>query len=53
VFGDAKAYERFMGRWSAQLAPLYLDAVDLPGPSRVLDVGTGTGNLARAVAQRW
>lgn len=53
VFGDAKAYERFMGRWSAQLAPLFLNAVELPDPRRVLDVGSGTGNLTRAVAERW
>ena len=53
VFGDAKAYERFMGRWSAQLAPRFLDAVAMSGPRRVLDVGSGTGNLTRAVAERW
>jgi SAM-dependent methyltransferase len=53
VFGDARAYERFMGRWSEQLAPRFLDAVDLASPKRVLDVGSGTGNLTRAVADRW
>jgi SAM-dependent methyltransferase len=53
VFGDAAGYERFMGRWSTQLAPLFLDAVELPDPHRVLDVGSGTGNLTRAVAERW
>ena len=53
MFGDAAAYERFMGRWSARLAPLFLDAVTVLEPSAALDVGCGTGNLARAVAQRW
>ncbi|HYN65793.1 MAG TPA: class I SAM-dependent methyltransferase, partial [Ornithinibacter sp.] len=53
MFGDAVAYERFMGRWSARLAPLFLDEVDLPDPRLVLDVGSGTGNLTRAVAERW
>jgi SAM-dependent methyltransferase len=53
VFGDAQAYERFMGRWSARLAPVFLDAVGMPGPRRVVDVGCGTGNLSRAVAERW
>jgi SAM-dependent methyltransferase len=53
VFGDAAAYERFMGRWSAQLAPVFLDELRMPDPQRVLDVGSGTGNLSRAVAERW
>ncbi|MFL6078686.1 MAG: class I SAM-dependent methyltransferase [Ornithinibacter sp.] len=53
MFGDAKAYERFMGRWSVQLAPRFLDEVGMPEPRRVLDLGCGTGNLTRAVAERW
>lgn len=53
MFGDAVAYERFMGRWSARLAPRFLDEVGMPDPARVVDVGCGTGNLARAVAERW
>ena len=53
MFGDAQAYERFMGRWSARLAPVFLDAVGMPEPRRVVDVGSGTGNLSRAVAERW
>lgn len=56
MFGDATAYERFMGRWSALLAPAFLDVVHLDAvraPGRVLDVGSGTGHLARAVAARW
>ena len=53
VFGDAEAYERFMGRWSALVAPRFLDAVGPSAPRRVLDVGAGTGNLARAAADRW
>ena len=53
MFGDAAAYERFMGRWSVRLAPVFLDAVGMPHPRRVLDLGSGTGNLTRAVAERW
>ncbi|WP_377644233.1 class I SAM-dependent methyltransferase [Oryzobacter terrae] len=57
MFGDAAAYERFMGRWSARLAPGFLDSVlgDAPGdgPGTVLDVGCGTGNLAAEVLARW
>jgi SAM-dependent methyltransferase len=53
VFGDAAAYERFMGRWSSALAPLFLDAVSLTGPRSLVDVGCGTGHLAAAVVARW
>ncbi len=53
VFGDAAAYERFMGRWSERLAPLFLDVVQVPGPAAVLDVGCGTGTLTRSAADRW
>lgn len=42
-----------MGRWSAQLAPRFLDEIRIPPPGRVVDVGSGTGNLSRAVAERW
>ncbi len=56
MFGDPTAYERFMGAWSVLLAPVFLDAVRLDAlrpPTRVLDLGSGTGNLARSVAVRW
>jgi SAM-dependent methyltransferase len=52
MFGDAEAYDRFMGRWSHLVAPLPLDFTDLPGSGRVLDVGSGTGSLAFAIAER-
>ena len=29
MFGDAAAYERFMGRWSARLAPAFLEGLGL------------------------
>jgi SAM-dependent methyltransferase len=52
MFGNAEAYERFMGRWSRLVAPLLVDFADLPDRGRVLDVGSGTGSLAFAVAER-
>ena len=50
MFGDAEAYERFMGRWSRQLAPLLVDFTGVPDTGRVLDVGSGTGALALSIA---
>jgi SAM-dependent methyltransferase len=57
VFADATAYERFMGRWSARLAPGFVDAVLGPSataaPGTVVDVGCGTGNLSVELVTRW
>src|SRR5215831_8195315 len=44
-FGDAKAYEQVMGRWSRRLAPLLIRFGSLADGDRVLDVGCGTGSL--------
>ena len=52
MFGNAQAYETFMGRWSRQLAPLLVDFAALPDKGRVLDIGSGTGALAFEVAKR-
>src|SRR5215471_6482785 len=52
MFGDAEAYERFMGRWSRLVAPRLVDITDLPERGRMLDVGSGTGSLAFAIAER-
>jgi SAM-dependent methyltransferase len=52
MFGDAEAYDRFMGRWSHLVAPLLVDFTGVPGTGRVLDVGSGTGSLAFVIAER-
>lgn len=49
---DGDAYEQQMGRWSRLLAQPFLDFVDLDDAGRVLDLGCGTGSLARALAPR-
>jgi SAM-dependent methyltransferase len=50
TFSDADAYERFMGRWSRRLAPLLARFASVGERDFVLDVGTGTGALAGAIA---
>ena len=52
MFGNAQAYERFMGRWSRQIAPLLVDFAAVADTGRVLDIGSGTGSLAFAVAKQ-
>ena len=47
--GDA--YERYVGRWSRKVAPLFLDWLDVPAGRRWLDIGCGTGALSAAILQ--
>jgi ubiquinone/menaquinone biosynthesis C-methylase UbiE len=46
MFSMSAEYERFMGRWSRLLAPVYVAFAGVKNGDRVLDVGTGTGSLA-------
>jgi SAM-dependent methyltransferase len=41
-----------MGRWSRLVAPQLVDFTDVPDGGRFLDVGSGTGALAFALAER-
>lgn len=47
---DASAYEQFTGRWSRLFVPLVLEAANVQPGDRVLDVCTGTGEAAVAIA---
>ncbi|MBI5866996.1 MAG: methyltransferase domain-containing protein [candidate division Zixibacteria bacterium] len=42
-------YEEYVGRWSRQVAPLFLSWVRIPIGQRWLDVGCGTGALCTAI----
>ena len=52
VWAQGEAYERFMGRWSRLVAPLFLDWLDAPGGQRWADVGCGSGALTAAILQQ-
>src|ERR1035438_560496 len=52
MFADAEAHERFMGRWSRRGGPPLVDFTNVPEVGRLLDVGSGTGALAFALAER-
>src|SRR6478752_3326941 len=51
IFSEAQAYERFMGRWSRSLAPLFVRFAGVRDGDALLDVGSGTGALTAAVAK--
>lgn len=48
--GDS--YETYMGRWSRQVAPLFLDRLDARENLDWLEVGCGTGALSAAIVAR-
>jgi SAM-dependent methyltransferase len=51
IFAGSDAYERFMGRWSRRLAPLLLKLASVDERDSVLDIGSGNGALAFALAE--
>lgn len=48
--GDS--YEHYVGRWSRQVAPVFLSWLGVPPGRRWVDVGCGTGALCAAIAER-
>jgi SAM-dependent methyltransferase len=49
---SADAYDRFMGRYSTLLAPVFCDFAGVARGMRVLDVGAGSGALTVELAAR-
>lgn len=45
-------YDRYMGRWSRRIAPLFLEWVQAPPGQNWLEVGCGTGALTAAILDR-
>jgi len=48
---SATAYEHFMGRWSRQLSPRFIEFAGISDGERILDVGCGTGSLTRVLLE--
>ena len=53
MFSSPEGYEQVMGRWSAKLAPLFLDFAGVQKTGRVIDVGCGTGSLVHELSIRF
>lgn len=51
LWGAAQAYEQYMGRWSRQVAPLFLTWLNAPAQQRWVDLGCGTGALTGQIAR--
>jgi SAM-dependent methyltransferase len=49
---QAEAYDRFVGRYSPQLAAALCDFAGIDGGRRALDIGAGTGALTAELARR-
>lgn len=52
MFASDAAYDNFMGRFSAKLAPAFADFAGVTGRDAVLDVGAGTGALTAELLRR-
>jgi SAM-dependent methyltransferase len=52
MFVSESGYDRFMGRFSRRLAPVFADFAGIEPPMRVLDVGAGTGALTAELVER-
>jgi SAM-dependent methyltransferase len=49
TWNSSDPYEYFMGRWSKQMAPVFLDWLNFPPGKSWLDIGCGTGALSEAI----
>lgn len=52
MWSSDDAYDRFMGRFSRRLAPLFADFAGVKAGDRALDVGAGTGALTEELVRR-
>ena len=52
MFTSDSDYEKFMGRYSARLAPVFADFAGIDSGRSVLDVGAGTGALTAELVRR-
>ena len=49
LWGASDAYERYMGRWSRRVAPVFTRWIDPAPGARWIDIGCGTGVLTSTI----
>ena len=49
TWSSGDSYERYVGRWSRQVAKEFIRWLEVPENSRWLDLGSGTGALSRTI----
>ncbi len=52
LWGASEAYERYMGRWSRNVAPIFAEWIEAPTGASWIDIGCGTGILTSAILSR-
>jgi SAM-dependent methyltransferase len=52
AWAQGDLYERYVGRWSRQVAPRFVRGLNQPAGLRWLDVGCGTGALCAAIVEQ-
>ncbi len=52
LWGPSDTYERYMGRWSRKVAPLFLEWLAAPEQQRWVDIGCGTGELTSQIIEK-
>ena len=50
LWNSTDSYERYMGRWSRKVAPLFLNWLGAPARKSWIDIGCGTGELTYQIA---
>lgn len=52
IFGDATAYETYVGRWSRLAGQQFISWLNAPHDQRWLDFGSGTGILTQVILEQ-
>lgn len=52
LWGNTDTYFNYMGRWSRQVAPLFIDWLDVEPGRLWIDVGCGTGELSERIVEK-